>query len=186
MPFSENLRNGGRPPAWAVEVLQSSLAAWMAAPPPYPADAFSGRGVVITGGHLRFWSGALVGFASLRKQGCRLPFELWVLESELLELPPKIVRHLSERMGVAVRVLPKDDLYGAAGYRAKVSAILASSFEEVLFMDADNIALRNACALFDEPLYNNAGALFWKDFWEPVSAEVRRCGRCCLYGLDIA
>mmetsp|Transcript_16426 Transcript_16426/g.29298 ORF Transcript_16426/g.29298 Transcript_16426/m.29298 type:complete len:402 (+) Transcript_16426:149-1354(+) len=171
MPLSENLRNGGRPPAWAVEVLQSSLAAWMAAPPPYPADAFSGRGVVITGGHLRYWSGALAAFASLRKQGCRLPFELWVLEPELPDLPPKIVKHFSDVMGVAVRVLPKDNLYGAAGYRAKVSAILSSSFEEVLFLDADNIPLGNACALFDEPLYKVAGALFWKDFWEAVPAE---------------
>ena len=38
---------------------------------------------------------------------------------------------------------------------------------QVLFLDADNVAAGNACALLDSPEYRESGAMFWTDFWGP-------------------
>ncbi len=43
-------------------------------------------------------------------------------------------------------------------------AILHSSFEEVLLLDADNCPVRDPAFLFDTPEYAKYGAIFWPDF----------------------
>lgn len=48
----------------------------------------------------------------------------------------------------------------------KADAIIASSFEEVLYLDSDNIPLRDPTYLFDTELYAGEGrprAVFWSD-----------------------
>ena len=41
---------------------------------------------------------------------------------------------------------------------------------QVLFLDADNIAVRNPSPLFASPGYNATGALLWPDYWERSAA----------------
>jgi alpha 1,2-mannosyltransferase len=50
-------------------------------------------------------------------------------------------------------------------FLAKQLAILVSSFQEVLFLDSDNLPLRDPTFLFEEPLYTQHGLLIWPDFW---------------------
>jgi hypothetical protein len=50
------------------------------------------------------------------------------------------------------------------GWELKPYAILRSSFREILFLDADNMPVRNPEYLFDTPEYHRTGALFWPDF----------------------
>lgn len=48
----------------------------------------------------------------------------------------------------------------------KADAIIASSFEEVLYLDSDNIPLRDPTYLFDAELYagtDKPHAIFWPD-----------------------
>ena len=47
----------------------------------------------------------------------------------------------------------------------KAMVLTLSSFQEVLFLDSDNVAVTNPESLFNEPMYQSTGALFWKDFW---------------------
>ncbi len=47
----------------------------------------------------------------------------------------------------------------------KPYAILHSKFEEVLFIDVDNIPVRNPEFLFDSLPYRETGAIFWPDIW---------------------
>ena len=49
-------------------------------------------------------------------------------------------------------------------------AILFSRFEEVLYLDADNVALGDPTALFDSPQLAPSGLLLWPDFWPPSTA----------------
>jgi alpha 1,2-mannosyltransferase len=51
-------------------------------------------------------------------------------------------------------------------YLGKQLAILASSFQEVLFLDADNLPLKDPSFLFDDPSYTETGLLVWPDFWD--------------------
>ena len=45
-----------------------------------------------------------------------------------------------------------------------------SLLRQVLFLDADNIAVRDPSPLFTSPGYNATGALLWPDYWERSAA----------------
>ena len=51
------------------------------------------------------------------------------------------------------------------GYAAKLIAVLASSFDNVLMLDTDNILFCNPEKLFAHRLYRESGALLWPDLW---------------------
>lgn len=42
------------------------------------------------------------------------------------------------------------------------------SFAEVLYLDSDNIALTDPTFLFEHPVYQERGAVFWPDFHKEV------------------
>lgn len=50
-------------------------------------------------------------------------------------------------------------------YQLKIEAIMASSFEQVLWLDSDNVVASDPSALFDDPAYTTTGSLFWPDYW---------------------
>jgi hypothetical protein len=49
------------------------------------------------------------------------------------------------------------------GYQSKIEAICESSFNEVLFLDADSFPMSDPAYLFDHPLYRETGAVLWQD-----------------------
>ena len=49
------------------------------------------------------------------------------------------------------------------GWQLKSYAMLHSRFEEVLFLDADQVPVRDPAAAFDFPEYRESGAVFWPD-----------------------
>ena len=75
--------------------------------------------------------------------------------AQLELLPGVITRDLSQMVN--------DDGWSLAGWAAKPFAILLSSFREVVFIDADAFFFRNPETLFEDPHYNETGALFFKD-----------------------
>jgi hypothetical protein len=50
------------------------------------------------------------------------------------------------------------------GWELKPYAIIHSSFREVLFIDADNVAVEDPTFLFDIQPHHQHGAIFWPDF----------------------
>ena len=154
---------------WAVEFLREDLSKFRKELPAYPADGYSGRGVVLTGGGVKHFGGAVVVFATLRKQGCTLPGELWVTAAEREDMPAAVVGALETQLGCAVRVLPASEKGELGGYAAKTGTLMLSSFREVLFLDSDNVPITNACDLFEDDAYKKTGAMLWPDFW-PASA----------------
>jgi len=54
------------------------------------------------------------------------------------------------------------------GWANKPFSVLHSPFKEVLFLDADNLALRDPSFLFDDADYRSLGAMFWPDFISPT------------------
>ncbi len=133
--------------------------------PPYPAERFHGRGIVICGGGPKYLPPAWVCIRLLRQQGCTLPIELWHLgEKEM----PKRFAELVEPYGVrCVDGLTVGRAAGErrlGGWELKCHALLHSRFAEVLLLDADNVALRDPAFLFQTPEYREHGAIFWPDF----------------------
>ena len=155
---------------------QRSWVTYMAALPAYPAHTFHGRGIVMVAGGSILGS-ALVSISLLRQYGCTLPIELWHLQAELSSHDAELLAQFDVQPKVFEDFVSKADLepipsnVGLRVFQLKPLAMLYSSFEEVLLIDADNAPLRNPEYLFDAAEYRSAGALFWPDFWKTSPAN---------------
>jgi len=130
--------------------------------PEYPGK-FRGRGIVICAGGMKYFTCAWISIHLLRKNGCILPIELWYKDGELnneviIELQKLNVRCMLASSGSNPSLIQD--------YAIKPFAIINSSFEEVLFLDADNNCLVDPTFLFDHDTYRLTGAIFWPDFWK--------------------
>jgi hypothetical protein len=129
----------------------------------YPERHLSGRGIVLCGGG-EYFACVWVCVTMLRSLGCALPIELWYRGPR--EMTGEMIALMHQMNVVCV------DAYAVAqqfpvrrldGWELKAYAIAQSSFEEVLYLDSDNVPLRDPEFLFETNLYREHGALFWPD-----------------------
>ncbi len=136
---------------------------FIASLPDYPGG-YRGRGIVICGGGVRLFANAWVCLRLLRHLGCALPIELWHLgQAELDEPMRALVRPLGVECVDALALARKHPARQLQGWALKSFALLHSSFQEVLLLDADNVPVANPEFLFDTPEYRRAGAVLWPD-----------------------
>lgn len=137
---------------------------------PYPTGLYSGRGIVMLAGG-RYSGYASTGLGMLRELGSTLPVEVWMKDQS--EEKPGWCDEL-EQEGMACRRMSDymDVSFMKHGYQLKVNSILLSSFEEVLFLDADNVPVRNPDGVFDSKGYSDTGVVLWKDYWGHSGAPI--------------
>ena len=151
--------------ALTAENAPARAAAFLKSVPPYPGT-FSGRGIVICAGGVKYLTPAWVLINMLRRLGCTLPIEVWYLGEEegdpnwIALAEPLGVRCIDAREVSLNLPVPHPRLNG---WESKAFAILHSSFQEVLFLDADNVPVADPTFLFDTPEYRACGAVFWPD-----------------------
>lgn len=124
-----------------------------------------GRGIVICGGGDRLYGTGLAIIKTIRAQGCDLPVEWFYADAG--EMTDEAIK-LLETFNVECSNLdsyPELKAVKKRGYQSKAMAIACSKFQEVLFLDCDNIPIRNPSYLFELKEYKQTGALFWKDLW---------------------
>lgn len=133
---------------------------------PYPAERYNGRGIVICAGGTRMFTNGWVCMRLLRYHSCTLPIEFWHLDNEI----NAEMARLASTHGVScvngnevARRLPRPPRI-LRGWELKSFAILHSRFQEVLLLDADNVAVTNPAFLFETPQYRKAGTIFWPDY----------------------
>ncbi len=132
--------------------------------PEYPGG-FEGRGIVICGGGVKYFTNAWVCINRLRQSGCRLQVEVWYLkDSEMDEEMKALLNPLEVKCVNACEVRRKYPARIPGGWELKPYAILYSRFREVLFLDADNVVVQNPDFLFDTPEFQRTGAIFWPDY----------------------
>lgn len=121
------------------------------------------RGVVLIG-FPKAIAGVYAIIRLLRYHGCALPVEVWI---DPLEMHAKhsILVELVTKFNVFLRVIEDPN---ATKFHAKPYAIYNSRFESVLFLDSDNIPVRDPTYLFDSAEFTKFGAMFWPDFWRPA------------------
>jgi alpha 1,2-mannosyltransferase len=138
--------------------------------PPYPEGRYRGRGIVLCAGGLVHLANAYVCMKFLR-EFTSLPIELFFAGGA--EMPPE-VRELLRRDFAPITLtditnpelravypfLPVDHFRGV---QIKPYALLQASFEEIFYIDADNIPLQSPEPLFASEPYLRTGALFWPD-----------------------
>ena len=114
---------------------------------------------------------AWVLIKTLREYGCTLPIELWFMGPEEMDAEMiGLLRPLSVACVDACEVMKDFPVRRAPqnkGWQLKPYSIINSAFEEVLFIDADNVPTRDPACLFDAPEYCGTGAIFWP-YQEPL------------------
>jgi FkbM family methyltransferase len=138
--------------------------------PPVRCDG--GRGIVICAGGRRLFSNAWVAIKALRRHGCTLPIEIWHLDHEVDPHMASLVKPLGARV-VDAATFKSREVRILNGWELKSFSLLHTSFQEVLLLDADNVAVRDPTYLFDDPEFVAKGAYFWPDYgrlerWRPI------------------
>lgn len=139
---------------------------------PIPTANRQGRGIVTTGGNADTTARLITLLRFLRHEyNVTLPIEIWTFPGELPPSSPQYEEITSEALGGQVFEIPpsygliKDE--GAwKNFQIKGLAIALSNFKELIYLDSDNIPLRDPTYLFDTPSYTAAvsgKAVFWPD-----------------------
>ena len=138
--------------------------------PPYPQGRYRGRGIVLCAGGLVHLANAYVCMKFLR-EFTNLPIELFFAgEAEM----PREVRELLRRdfAPITLTDITNPEIQATypflyvehfRGFQIKSYALLHCSFEEIFYIDADNIPLQSPEPLFASEPYLRTGALFWPD-----------------------
>ncbi|KAJ8556814.1 hypothetical protein ON010_g9151 [Phytophthora cinnamomi] len=101
--------------------------------------------------------------------GCRLPIEIWFRQDEIDRVPRALspLQQLAENdTGSSIKFREINDSQ-AVRFGAKVFALYNSDFDRILFLDADNVPVRDPTYLFTSPEFERTGAVFWPDYWHP-------------------
>lgn len=123
-----------------------------------------GRGIVICGGGVKYFTPAWVCIRMLRRLGCRLPIQLWhVGKRELSEPMAALVAPFGVECVDAAQYARNGRARYLEGWPLKPFAMLHSPFREVLLLDADNVPVVDPECLFETREYRECGALFWPD-----------------------
>ena len=145
---------------------------------------WNGRGIVIlAGGRYSHVASTTISILRLYHRS-RLPVEIWMgndgaEDDEWIEE--------MRRMGVSVRWLADYAPLGSvkdwwnpfrwlderpwSPYQWKIMALLFSSFEEVLFLDADSVPASDPEHLFDTQQYLSTGAIIWPDYGQTITSS---------------
>ena len=141
-------------------------------PQAHPAGIYNGDGIVMVGGGRYSWL-VLLAVENLRRTGSQLPVEVFIPTED--EYEPQLCEKLLPGLNAKCYVLPRrlpfirkfSKLFG--GYQYKSLALLTSSFENVLLLDADNIAVANPDSLFKSEPFKSYGMVLWPDYWRRVT-----------------
>ncbi|KAG2777763.1 hypothetical protein PC129_g9125 [Phytophthora cactorum] len=114
---------------------------------------------------------------------CTLPIELWYRPNEMKAAPGSMVPLQQLAASTGGMTFHEIDDKKATGFGAKVFAIYHSYFEQVLFLDSDNVPVRDPSFLFDTEEFKETGAIFWPDFWHPRHTIFNVHGQSLLWEL---
>lgn len=135
---------------------------------PYQAST---RGIVSTAGEAQLPLFVL-SLRMLRRTGCTLPVELFLQYKE--ERNPFLCDTLLPSLGarcVCLEDFLKSDASTLAKFQLKVFSIIFSSFEDLLFLDADNYLVHNPEHLFAGVPFTSFGLVTWPDFWASSASK---------------
>lgn len=136
-------------------------------------------GIVFVGGGKYSWL-AYLSILALRDTGCNLPIEVVIPRYKDYEAEIEFCTTVLPQHNAACVVIP--DVLGPsvmlkwtkklATYQYKSLALMVSSFQNVLLIDADNILIKSPEPLFSSSLFNEYGMITWPDYWDRVTSPV--------------
>lgn len=125
------------------------------------------RGIVSTAGG-KYLPTFLVSLRVLRAVGSKLPVELFLADES--EYDARVCEEILPELNARCVIL--SEILTAAGnsleiktFQFKILSIIFSSFESVLFLDADNLPATDPELLFDSQAFTTYGMITWPDYW---------------------
>lgn len=140
--------------------------------PEYPQELYQGNGIVMTGGG-KYMRIALLSLRMLRWNNSTLPVELWMLDQS--EYDEELCDYMHDQLRVTCRRLDEIMDFKARqvkSYQLKVLSIMFSSFEHILFLDADNIPIVQPDFLFRSEPFRSHPIVAWQDFWQATMSPL--------------
>uniref|UniRef100_A0AAV1T1C7 Alpha-1,3-mannosyltransferase n=1 Tax=Peronospora matthiolae TaxID=2874970 RepID=A0AAV1T1C7_9STRA len=150
----------------AQNVYENALAQNTSDPSKLLGNSGTGDGIVIVV-YPKLVASVFALVSVLRSYNCTLPIELWILQSEVTRTPSTgaALKVLQQQfLDVSVETIIDPTIFK---FCTKIYAIQHSKFENVLFLDADSVPVRDPTFLFRSQEYRKHGAIFWPDFWHP-------------------
>ena len=143
-----------------------------------PRGTYTGSGIVTVAGG-KYTLMALLVIETLRSTGTTLPVEVFIppdtqpRETEAAFCDELLPQYNAKCIYID-DILSRDmiDKFEFKGYQFKSLALLASSFENVLFLDADNFPIKPLDNIFDEEPFTSTGLVLWPDFWRRTTNPV--------------
>lgn len=120
------------------------------------APQMTGKGIVTSIYDKEFASGWVL-LSELAALKVTLPIEVWYKTGELSERQIEIIKSLP--LDLEVRLLEEN----VTGWAIKPFSIFRSKFKEILWIDSDNVPIRDPSFLFEDEEYIEKGSLFWRD-----------------------
>jgi len=132
------------------------------------------RGIVMTAGGDSFGI-AVTSLLMLRRTGSKLPVQLFLDFTS--DYDEDICENVLPRLGAECLIMEKlwkttPTLPKLKKYQFKVFALLFSTFQEILFLDADCWPIRRPDYLFAAEPYRSHGLVTWPDFWLSTSSPL--------------
>lgn len=133
--------------------------------PPIPPYNPKTKGIVSTAGGF-YLPVLVISLRMIRQTGSTLPMEVFLATE--VEYEPYIcdvvLPSLNARCVILSQILQASPIK-IEKYQFKPFAMLFSSFEEILFLDADAFPLEKPDLLFTHDPFTSTGLLTWPDFW---------------------
>ncbi|KAI7827053.1 mannosyltransferase putative-domain-containing protein [Gamsiella multidivaricata] len=126
---------------------------------------FKGKGLVFCAGNGQFEFVVTAIQAVRNRLKSALPIQVFHMgEDDLSKERQTYLREMAAGIEIVdVTQILNDEYMRLNGWAIKPFAMLASSFEEVMFVDADAYFLQDPAVLFEDPGYLATGALFFYD-----------------------
>ena len=127
---------------------------------------FSGTGIVTVAGG-SYFAPAILSIRMLRRTNSTLPVQVFLRNKSEYEkqICQEVLPALNAECFVIQDHLRKDNPVKVEHYQLKVLAILFSSYESVLYLDSDCMALLDPKELFDSEPFLSTGLVSWPDYW---------------------
>ncbi|KAF7596449.1 hypothetical protein BBP40_001756 [Aspergillus hancockii] len=133
------------------------------------------RGLVSTAGG-SYLPLIVISLRMLRKTNSTLPMEVFLADWDEYDgyICQVVLPSLNAKCILLAEIL--DTVPGSKAhiekYQYKPFAMLFSSFEEILFLDADAFPLQPPESAFKSDLFQSKGLLTWPDFWGPTASPL--------------
>ena len=133
----------------------------------------STRGIVTTAG-TSYLSVLLISLRMLRRTGCMLPVEVFVSNDQ-----DRLGNICQEKLpALNAQCLDVSYLLGTANpifltenrYLNKLLAMLFSSFDDLLFLDSDNLPVLDPAHMLTSAPFTITGLVGWSDFWNSTTS----------------